>query len=57
MDLALSFKVEFNGLWFGPLLAQVACFMSILYAVIVFTDWEAEALKVKKLIRVEVGCC
>lgn len=55
VGLAFWFKVGFSGLWFGLLSAQVACAVSILYVVIVRTDWEAEALKAEKLTRVEMG--
>ncbi|GFY85468.1 MATE efflux family protein [Actinidia rufa] len=49
IGLAFWLKVGFNGLWFGLLSAQAACAVSILYAVLVRTDWEGEALKAKKL--------
>ncbi|XP_057489852.1 protein DETOXIFICATION 54 [Actinidia eriantha] len=49
VGLAFWLKVGFNGLWFGLLSAQAACAVSILYAVLVRTDWEGEALKAKKL--------
>ncbi|XP_061361854.1 protein DETOXIFICATION 54 [Gastrolobium bilobum] len=55
VGLAFWFKIGFSGLWFGLLSAQVACAVSILYVVIVRTDWEAEALKAEKLTRVEMG--
>ncbi|KAL2335019.1 hypothetical protein Fmac_016232 [Flemingia macrophylla] len=57
VGLAFSFKVGFGGLWFGLLSAQVACAVSILYVVLVKTDWEAEALKAEKLTRVEMVSC
>lgn len=57
MGLAFWFKVGFSGLWFGLLSAQLACAVSILYVVMVRTDWEAEALKAEKLTRVEMGNC
>ncbi|KAJ7973959.1 Protein DETOXIFICATION [Quillaja saponaria] len=52
--LAFWFKVGFSGLWFGLLAAQVACAVSILYVVLVRTDWEAEALKADKLAGLEM---
>nr|XP_027187850.1 uncharacterized protein LOC113785478 [Cicer arietinum] len=56
VGLAFWFKFGFSGLWFGLLSAQVACALSILYVVVVRTDWEAEALKAEKLTRgVEMG--
>ncbi|KAG4952329.1 hypothetical protein JHK85_046196 [Glycine max] len=57
VGLAFWFKVGFSGLWFGLLSAQVACAVSILYVVLVRTDWEAEALKAEKLTRIEMGSC
>ncbi|KAL6962065.1 Protein DETOXIFICATION 54 [Sarracenia purpurea var. burkii] len=48
IGLAFWVKVGFGGLWYGLLSAQVACAMSILYAVLLHTDWEGEALKAKK---------
>ncbi|KAK7271009.1 hypothetical protein RJT34_26586 [Clitoria ternatea] len=55
VGLAFLFKVGFSGLWFGLLSAQAACAVSILYVVLVRTDWEAEALKAEKLTRIEMG--
>ncbi|XP_004515105.1 protein DETOXIFICATION 54 [Cicer arietinum] len=56
VGLAFWFKIGFSGLWFGLLSAQVACALSLLYVVVVRTDWEAEALKAEKLTRgVEMG--
>ncbi|XP_027364508.1 protein DETOXIFICATION 54 [Abrus precatorius] len=57
VGLAFWFKIGFSGLWFGLLSAQVACAVSILYVVLVRTDWEAEALKAEKLTRIEMGSC
>lgn len=54
VGLAFGLKVGFSGLWFGLLSAQVACVVSILYAVLVRTDWEAEAMKAKKLTSLEL---
>nr|GLL44406.1 unnamed protein product [Ipomoea trifida] len=57
VGLAFWLKLGFGGLWFGLLSAQAACAISIIYAVLCCTDWEAEALKAKKLIVVEMGQC
>ncbi|CAI8593782.1 unnamed protein product [Vicia faba] len=57
VGLAFWFKIGFSGLWFGLLSAQVACALSILYVVIVRTDWEAEAMKAEKLTKVEMAIC
>ncbi|CAL9020769.1 unnamed protein product [Prunus brigantina] len=57
VGLAFWLKVGFGGLWFGLLSAQVACALSILYVVLVKTDWEAEALKAKMLTGLEMGVC
>ncbi|XP_019182095.1 PREDICTED: protein DETOXIFICATION 54-like [Ipomoea nil] len=58
VGLAFWLKLGFSGVWFGLLSAQAACAISIMYAVICCTDWEAEALKAKKLTAVvEMGQC
>ena len=58
VGLAFWFKVGFSGLWYGLLSAQLACAVSILYVVLLRTDWEAEALKAEKLTGgVEMGAC
>lgn len=54
VGLAFWLKVGFGGLWFGLLSAQVACAVSILYVVLVRTDWEAEASKARKLTGLEM---
>lgn len=54
VGLAFWFNIGFSGLWFGLLSAQVACAVSILYVVLVRTDWEAEALRAEKLTGVEM---
>ncbi|GMY17890.1 protein DETOXIFICATION 54 [Fagus crenata] len=54
VGLAFWLKVGFSGLWFGLLAAQVACAVSILYVVLVRTDWEGEALKAKNLTGLEI---
>ncbi|WCJ44097.1 MATE efflux family protein [Euphorbia peplus] len=54
VGLAFWMNVGFAGLWFGLLSAQVACAVSILYVVLVRTDWEHEALKSKKLTCIEM---
>lgn len=55
VGLAFWFKVGFSGLWFGLLSAQVACAVSVLYVLLVCTDWEAEALKAQKLTSLEMS--
>lgn len=55
VGLAFGLKVGFAGLWFGLLSAQLACVVSILYVVLLRTDWEGEALKAKKLAGVEMS--
>nr|GEV01942.1 protein DETOXIFICATION 54 [Tanacetum cinerariifolium] len=47
--LAFYFNVGFSGLWIGLLSAQIACVISVLYSVLVQTDWEGEALRAQKL--------
>ncbi|XP_058219840.1 protein DETOXIFICATION 54 [Rhododendron vialii] len=49
VGLAFWLRVGFGGLWFGLLSAQAACAVSVMYAVLVRTDWEGEALRAKKL--------
>ncbi|GER38697.1 MATE efflux family protein [Striga asiatica] len=56
VGLAFGLGVGFTGLWLGLLSAQVACAVSVLYAVVGRTDWENEALKASKLARVQMGC-
>lgn len=55
VGLAFGLNVGFAGLWLGLLAAQVACALSILYVVLIRTDWEHEALKAKKLTTVEMS--
>ncbi|GAB4861413.1 Protein DETOXIFICATION 54 [Ancistrocladus abbreviatus] len=55
VGLAFGLRVGFSGLWYGLLSAQVACAFWILYAVLLNTDWEAEALKAKMLAGLEMG--
>ncbi|XP_062098698.1 protein DETOXIFICATION 54 [Humulus lupulus] len=55
VGLAFWLKVGFPGLWFGLMSAQLACVVSILYVVLLQTDWEAEALKAQKLGGVEMS--
>ncbi|KAJ4701179.1 Protein DETOXIFICATION [Melia azedarach] len=55
VGLAFGLKIGFSGLWFGLLSAQVACAVSILYVVLVRTDWEAEAMKARKLTSLEIS--
>lgn len=54
VGLAFGLRVGFAGLWFGLLAAQLACVGSVLYAVFYRTDWEAEALRAKKLAGLEM---
>ncbi|KAF5791275.1 putative multi antimicrobial extrusion protein [Helianthus annuus] len=49
VGLAFYYKVGFSGLWYGLLSAQFACVVSVLYSVLVQTDWEGEALRAEKL--------
>ncbi|EXB57377.1 Multidrug and toxin extrusion protein 1 [Morus notabilis] len=55
VGLAFGLKVGFAGLWFGLMSAQLACVVSILYVVLCRTDWEAEALKARKLTGLEMS--
>ncbi|XP_022719825.1 protein DETOXIFICATION 54-like [Durio zibethinus] len=57
VGLAFLLNLGFPGLWFGLLSAQVACAVSILCVVLLHTDWEAEALKSKKLTSMEMSSC
>lgn len=49
VGLAFFYNVGFTGLWIGLLSAQFACVVSVLYSVLVQTDWQGEALKAEKL--------
>ncbi|KAJ6348882.1 hypothetical protein OIU77_006463 [Salix suchowensis] len=49
VGLAFGLNIGFPGLWFGLLSAQIACALSILYVVMVRTDWEHEAFKAREL--------
>ncbi|KAJ0733233.1 putative multi antimicrobial extrusion protein [Helianthus annuus] len=49
VGLAFFLNVGFSGLWIGLLSAQLACVVSVLYSVLVKTDWEGEALRAEKL--------
>ncbi|KAK6938488.1 Multi antimicrobial extrusion protein [Dillenia turbinata] len=55
VSLAFWLGVGFSGLWYGLLSAQVACAVSILYVVLMRTDWEGEALRAKKLTGVDMN--
>ncbi|KAK3230367.1 hypothetical protein Dsin_002248 [Dipteronia sinensis] len=55
VGLAFGLNIGFSGLWFGLLSAQVACAVSILYVVLVRTDWEGEAMKAKMLTSLEIS--
>lgn len=54
VGLAFWLRIGFSGLWFGLLLAQLACVVSVLMVVVGRTDWEAEALRARKLTNEEV---
>lgn len=47
--LAFWYKIGFGGLWYGLLVAQIACALSILF-VVLKTDWEFEALRAQQLV-------
>lgn len=55
VGLAFWLNVGFSGLWYGLLSAQAACAISILYVVLMRTDWEGEALRAMKLTGLELG--
>ncbi|XP_077247584.1 protein DETOXIFICATION 54-like [Tasmannia lanceolata] len=55
VGLAFYLKVGFRGLWYGLLSAQIVCALSVLVVVLMKTDWEAEALRAKRLTQVEMG--
>ncbi|KAM7266322.1 hypothetical protein ACFE04_004219 [Oxalis oulophora] len=55
VGLAFGLKIGFSGLWYGLLSAQFACAVSILYVVLVQTDWESEARKARKLSDCEMS--
>ncbi|KAI3908293.1 hypothetical protein MKX01_027315 [Papaver californicum] len=60
VGLAFWLNIGFSGLWYGLLSAQAACVISILFVILLRTDWEAEALRARKLTSVEVtmnGTC
>ena len=57
VGLAFGLDVGFSGLWLGLLSAQAACALSILYVVLIRTDWEHEALKAKELTSMEMSAC
>lgn len=54
VGLAFWLKFGFSGLWYGLLSAQAACAVSILFVVLARTDWEAEALRAKKMTGLEM---
>lgn len=54
VGLAFWLKFGFSGLWCGLLSAQVACVFSVLYVVLVRTNWEAEALKARNFTGLEM---
>ncbi|GAA0160762.1 transporter [Lithospermum erythrorhizon] len=54
VGLAFYLEVGFSGLWFGLLSAQVVCAISILYVVVICTNWESESFKAMKLTNLEM---
>lgn len=52
VGLAFWLKLGFGGLWYGLLSAQLACVVSILFVVLMRTDWEAEAARARNLTSV-----
>ncbi|KAF5202196.1 Detoxification-like protein [Thalictrum thalictroides] len=54
VGLAFGLKLGFSGLCYGLLSAQLACVMSILFVVLLRTDWEAEAVRASKLTSLEM---
>ncbi|XP_042489573.1 protein DETOXIFICATION 54 [Macadamia integrifolia] len=57
VGLAFWLKLGFGGLWYGLLSAQAACAISILFVILMRTDWEAEALRARKLTSLEMADC
>ncbi|KAJ4965962.1 hypothetical protein NE237_017811 [Protea cynaroides] len=55
VGLAFWLKIGFCGLWYGLLSAQAACVVSILFVVLMRTDWEFEALRARKLTSLEMA--
>ncbi|KAF6158414.1 hypothetical protein GIB67_019453 [Kingdonia uniflora] len=55
VGLAFWLKLGFGGLWYGLLSAQLACVVSILFVILMRTDWEAEALRARKLSSLEMS--
>ncbi|KAF9603577.1 hypothetical protein IFM89_037076 [Coptis chinensis] len=55
VGLAFWLKLGFGGLWYGLLSAQFACVVSILFVVLLRTDWESEALRARKLTSLEMS--
>ncbi|KAK7329463.1 hypothetical protein VNO77_23632 [Canavalia gladiata] len=54
--LAFLWRLEFVGLCYGLLAAQIACVVSIL-VVVYNTDWERESLKAKSLVGIYKSSC
>ncbi|XP_058082080.1 protein DETOXIFICATION 54-like [Magnolia sinica] len=57
LAIVLTFwiKVGYIGIWFGLLTAEIMCALSIMFVVMMKTDWEVEAHRAKKLANVEMG--
>ncbi|KAK6158116.1 hypothetical protein DH2020_005430 [Rehmannia glutinosa] len=47
--LSFYFGYDFKGLWLGLLAAQGFCGVTMLFVIMVRTDWECEALRAKEL--------
>ncbi|XP_026378300.1 protein FAR1-RELATED SEQUENCE 5-like [Papaver somniferum] len=54
VGLVFWLNVRFWGLWYGLLCAQASYVVSILFVILLRTDWEAEALRSRKLTSVEI---
>ncbi|XP_068661899.1 protein DETOXIFICATION 54-like [Aristolochia californica] len=54
VGLAFGLAIGFGGLWYGLLSAQITCAISVLYVILVGTDWEVEAGRAKRLTEVEM---
>ncbi|KAJ4970850.1 hypothetical protein NE237_003949 [Protea cynaroides] len=55
ISLAFWLKIGFGGLGYGLLSAQAACAISILFVVLMRTNWEAKAFRAKKLTSLELA--
>lgn len=54
LALAFALKFGFAGLVYGLLSAQIACAVSVLFVLLLRTDWELEAQRAQKLTRGEM---